>query len=530
MTPLRQAQALPAWPSASTVYAQQQALQDWLTGPGADSRLYVAANRPPYLADERGAVKQGLGGLASAFASLTRVIPMHWVSTRTPGESCVMPGQGAPERDKLILDWIEPSLREHQGHYDAIANGVLWLLQHRVDAPGALCFDAKRWRAWQEGYVAVNQQYARHLNERILASNQEAVVLVQDYHLYLLPGLLRALRPRQTRIAHFTHICWPEPEQWIPLPTPIRQAILKGMLGADLVGFQVEQDRQNFLAACTRFLGCEVDAARNSLTFEDRRIQVGVYPISIDPLDVAQRAQEANVLAHVAPTAGSQKQQWILQVARTDPSKNIVRGLEAFAYLLRSKPMWQGRVAWLGLLPLSRQSCPVYRRYYRKIQRLGDRLNARWGRPDWQPVSILTDHDPSRALALMRAYNVLLVNSIADGMNLVAKEGPIVNTQAGVLVLSETVGACQELGHTALLVNPYDVIDTARALEEALLMPLFKRRHALRQQQQQILGNTIYAWALAQLRDLYRGLTDTPTPVSRGLKNQKRGKSWRVGA
>ncbi|MEB3223174.1 MAG: trehalose-6-phosphate synthase [Candidatus Sericytochromatia bacterium] len=495
----------------AAAHEQRRALEAFCHRHLAGRRLWLASNRGPYELQERdGAIEatKGAGGLVTALGAFASVAPVHWVAaamTRAEAQLTREAGGAIPARwgiPPLHVSYVSPSREQYDGYYDGIANAVLWLLQHQVAHPTTEpTFDAETWQAWRAGYVAVNRQFAAHLGALAAREAAAPVFLVQDYHLYLVPQLLRE-RQAQAAIAHFTHIDWPGPDAWRPLPAEIRRAILEGLLGADLVGFQGRRHVANFLACCAEFLGAPTDPGRGEVEVAGRRVRVRAFPISIDPVALRLRARSAAVSRAGEAWADAERVRTIAVIARTDPAKNLWRTLRAYDHFLARCPDWQGRVRLVALLPASRQSCGPYRTHLEELLAEGEAIRHRWRRPGWEPIELHLEHDYDRAIALLTQYDVLLVNSLSDGMNLVAKEGPTVNRRAGQLIISEGAGAAEELCHASRIVNPYDVVALAEAMEAALGAHPTERRWALAAQRQAIGAHTIWAWAHAQLAEL----------------------------
>jgi trehalose 6-phosphate synthase len=406
---------------------------------------------------------------------------------------------------QLAVSFVTPSPTQYQRYYDEVSNSVLWFLQHNItNPPTHPTFDQALWEAWEHGYVAVNRQFADALAAAADLDSQPPVFMIHDYHLYLVPGLLRQRFP-DAPIQHFTHIAWPSPDAWRQLPSAIREAILVNMLGSDVVGFHCERYALNFLRTCDELLGLPVDWDARAVTVDERVVRVRAYPISIDPAQLLAMVDDPEVKELERTFMANRPPRLILQVARTDPSKNILRSFHAYEHFLALYPQYVGEVQFLGLLPASRQTTELYKEYFDELCQVAHRINEEYARPGWLPIELFFENDYARAIAAMKRYDVLVVNSIADGMNLVAKEGPIVNQRAGVLLLSEAAGAVDELGGASLVVNPFDLVGMANAFHEALAMPLAERQQALAAQRTAIAANTIYRWAHDQLADLVPG-------------------------
>jgi trehalose 6-phosphate synthase len=391
---------------------------------------------------------------------------------------------------------------DYDRYYNVLANPLLWFVQHELWPTGlAPDIDHGTWEAW-EAYRRVNAAFAEAVVEEADAAGDGVSVLLHDYQLYLVGADVRAARPDLV-LSHFVHIPWPGRGAWRVLPTDLREAIGRGLLACDVVGFHVESYVSEFLAFCEALPGTVVDWQRRSVRSNGRETLARAYPISVDPDEFDGLASSPAVLSAEETLLAERPERLILRVDRTDPSKNIVRGLKAFDRLLEERPEWRGRVRFLVLLDPSRLEVPEYSDYLAAIQRTARAVGERWATPDGTPAIELRIHDNfPEAVAAYRQYDVLLVNALADGMNLIAKEAPLVNARDGVLVLSETVGAHDELGPFALSVNPFDIQGQADALHEALAMPVAERARRSAALQAHVREHDVRAWLAAQLADL----------------------------
>ncbi|KIZ13654.1 alpha,alpha-trehalose-phosphate synthase (UDP-forming) [Streptomyces natalensis] len=454
--------------------------------PGAD--VLVASNRGPvsYTVEEGGALtaKRGGGGLVSGLSAIGPDTDAVWV--------CAALGEGdreAVRRTGGLLDVAETGGQRvrmldipaevHAAAYNGIANSVLWFVHHMLyQTPLEPVFDTE-FRAQWASYEAYNTAFAEAL---AAAAAPGAAVLVQDYHLALVPGMLRESRP-DLRIAHFSHTPWAPAEYFAMLPDDIQQKLVMGLLGADQANFLTQRWARAFMGCCQQALGndCEALWPRDEepylRTFPPgltaRRTSIGVYGLGADAEFLRERAFRPDVeerLAALREQIGGPDRKTIVRVDRTELSKNIVRGLLAYRRLLADRPQWRERVVHLAFAYPSRQDLAVYREYTAQVGRLAEEINAAYGTAGWQPVVLHVKDDFARSLAAYRLADVALVNPIRDGMNLVAKEVPVVSERGCALVLSREAGAYQELGEDALGVNPYDVTATAQALHEALSM------------------------------------------------------------
>ncbi|SMQ17185.1 trehalose 6-phosphate synthase [Streptomyces sp. Ag82_O1-12] len=421
------------------------------------AQVLVASNRGPvsYTVGEDGSLeaKRGGGGLVSGLSAIGSDADALWVCSALSDGDREAVRRGVGEDGVRMLD-IPADV--HADAYNGIANSVLWFVHHMLyQTPLEPVFDAEFRRQWAS-YEAYNRAFAQALAEE---AARGAAVVVQDYHLTLVPGMLRELRP-DLRIGHFSHTPWAPPEYFRMLPDDVAGQVLRGMLGADRLGFLTERWAEAFTACAERFAG-GLGGTR-----------VGVHGLGADADFLRKRAHEPDVEERMAALRQEigEGRRTIVRVDRTELSKNIVRGLLAYRRLLEAHAEWRERVVHVAFAYPSRQDLAVYRDYTAEVRRLADEINAEYGTPGWTPVLLNLKDDFARSLAAYRLADVALVNPIRDGMNLVAKEVPVVSDAGCALVLSREAGAHEELGEDAITVNPYDVTGTAAALHEALSM------------------------------------------------------------
>ncbi|SBW29044.1 glucosylglycerol-phosphate synthase [Candidatus Protofrankia californiensis] len=374
--------------------------------------------------------------------------------------------------------------------YNAVANRTLWFVLHLLYAPASQpSFGAAFQRDWQ-AYETYNAMFAEALAREAAPG---AAVLIQDYHLTLVPAQLRRLRP-DLRIAHFSHTPWAPPEYFRMLPDDVARAVVQGMLGADRLGFLTPEWAEAFCRCAEVVLPADVEVDRGSddmgrgsgdvdgaggprLRYRGRVVRIGVHPLGVDGDSLIERASGHDVAARAAEMrdliAGRRV---IVRVDRTELSKNIVRGLDAYRELLRNYPQWRGRVVHIVCAYPSRHDLPEYREYTAAVQRIVEEIEDEFATATWLPVRLEVNDDYPRSLAALSLAEVLVVNPIRDGMNLVAKEGTVLSRPGAALVLSREAGVCAEMADDALVVNPFDVSATARALHTALLMAADERR------------------------------------------------------
>ena len=484
-------------------------------------RLIVVSNRGPvsFGRDGTGArvARRGGGGLVTALRSLVRSHRVTWIASamthedrRVAAEAGGAPveeraSDGSPYRLRLVshdeaaFDW----------YYNVVANPTLWFLQHYLWALArAPSVDHGLHHAWSEGYAAVNESFAEAVVAELDAA-PDSVVFFHDYHLYLAPRIVRDRRPDAT-LAQFIHIPWAQPDYWCTLPDPMRRAIHDGLLANDVVGFHTRRWRRNFLHAAAEILGVESDYENGTVSYEGHTVLVGANPISVDPEEFEDLAGSDAVLAREREILDRHRGRIVLRVDRTDPSKNVVRGFRAFELFLDAHPELHGEVTMLALLDPSRQDIPEYSEYLGAIQRAAREVNDRFQGGGWNPIDLQIDDDFLQAVAAYKQFDVLLVNAIFDGMNLVAKEAPLVNERGGVLVLSENAGAHEELGEWALSVNPFDVAGQADAIYEALMLPEAERCRRQEAIRAHIHEHDLLRWIGTQLADVDRVAAHAP--------------------
>jgi trehalose 6-phosphate synthase len=391
--------------------------------------------------------------------------------------------------------------------YSVISNPLLWFVQHGLYGLATAPEITKREHdAFDDGYVVVNERFAEVVCEEVERHGGRAVVLIQDYHFYLVAERVRRRCPDAV-LSHFVHIPWPGPDGWAVLPPRMRDRILHGFLGNDVVAFHTEGFARNFVLCCQQLLGLPVDLTDLTVRVEGRTVRARHYPISIEVEALEQLADSDEVAAHrraIERDLLSDDRCLLLRVDRTDPSKNIVRGFRAFEQLLLDHPEWVGKVTFLAMLQPSRLDVPEYADYVSRIGATVARINARYAREGQAPIELRLQEDLAYAVAAYSVCDVLVVNAVADGMNLVVKETAVVNRRDGVLALSERTGAHAELGAFAVTLFPFDVQQQADALHAALSMERSERADRLRAAAAVVRANDVGKWLTAQLDDLLR--------------------------
>ena len=479
---------------------------------GGDAVVFLSNRGPVKYGRQDGerTTSRGGGGLVTALSGLAgRLDDAVWICGALTEEDVAVArehdgnafdaGDGHAE---LLVRMVDTDAEEQRKFYSVIANPLLWFVQHYLwalsDAPD---ITRRELDAFENGYVPVNERFADAVAEEVDARGGEVTVMVQDYHFYLVPELLRARCP-DVFLHHFVHIPWPQPDAWRVLPRPMREAVLRGVLGNDIVAFHTEHYARNFLLGCQELLDLPVDLEGLKVQVDDRTVRTRWYPISIDPDALEERAGSAEVCKVAEDLAARRRDHLILRVDRADLSKNIVRGFKAYDTLLDDHPELRERVTFLALIQPSREDVEEYSAYLDRIKRVVADVNLKHGTADWQPIDLRLQDDMDTALAAYKLYDLLVVNAIFDGMNLVAKEAVIVNQRHGVLALSENTGAHEEMGAFALTVHPFDIQQQADAFWEALCMEEDERKQRAEACAAIVRGNDIDKWLAEQLEDV----------------------------
>ncbi|MDQ3946478.1 MAG: trehalose-6-phosphate synthase [Actinomycetota bacterium] len=421
--------------------------------------MIVVSHRGPvsFSAEEDGTYRssRGAGGVVSGLAPLLSGTGATCVAAAISDDDRAAVKAGAatvPGFDLVLLD-LDPRL--HGLHYDVVSNGTLWPLFHGMfDLVRRPRFDGRFREAW-DAYVAVNEAFAAAAAK---AAGEGDVVLTQDYQLALVPGALRKARP-DLALVHFTHTPFCGPEGIRVLPEAVASELC-GSMGSVPAGFHTRRWVRNYAASAAEVLG---PVARLTSPF--------AAALGPDPADLAEAAASPEAQAAAArfgEVVGDRAV--VVRVDRLEPSKNIVRGFAVFDLLLESRPEWRERVVFVALAYPSRENLPEYLAYRQEVEQAARRVNQRWGTDDWQPVVLDTNDDYPTSVAALGGYDVLMVNPVRDGLNLVAKEGALLNRRDGVLCLSRGAGSFDELADAAIEIHAFDVLQGASALHAALSM------------------------------------------------------------
>ncbi len=469
-----------------------------------ESLLVVASNRGPVSFDRDGNDKlvptRGTGGLVTALSGVL-FRDATWVAAAiTDGDREIAKrGRAASAGADQRVRFVQIDRETYDGYYNQIANQILWFAHHYLfDVARTPRFGDDTVRAWAR-FVEVNQAFADVLARE---ANRHPVYLIQDYQLSLVPAMLRERVP-DARIVHFSHTPFAGPSYLRILPAHMREAVIRGMCWADVVGFQSPVWAENFALNVRSTPGIRVDLRSLRARVDARSIPIRSFPVAVPGHVIRETAARADVVAAARDIAEWQGEaKLLLRVDRLEPSKNILRGFLAYELFLKQHPEWRERVKFLSLLSPSREEMKAYQRYGEEAVAEADRINGAFGTPGWQPIDVRVQEDFHFAVAAYTRFDVLLVNPVYDGMNLVCMEGPLVNKRQGVLALSRNAGAFTRVGRHALGLNPFDIQETADAIREGLEMPTDDRARRARGLTRSVLAHSPETWLLSQLDEL----------------------------
>lgn len=451
------------------------------------SRLVLVTNREPFHFIERDAtlsIERTTGGLVAALEPAMQKSRGVWISARGAGEKV-----NAPANHPTPYQWepVDYEERHHEGYYFGFSNRVLWPIFHSMIG-NRMRFLRNEWQDYQK----VNRAFTEAAFKQCRAGD---LIWVHDYQLCLVPASLRELAlPKNTRLGFFLHIPFPCYDLFRTLPWG--QELLRGMLGADLIGFHIDEYCQHFFDCVEAILKLPCDRKRGIIKLDGREVKVKALPIGIDVKSVQALAQDPSVVQkslELREQIGTDK--IIVGVDRLDYTKGIYKRLLAFETLLKSRPSYRGKVSLVQVAVPSRAEITQYKELREDIEGLVGHINGIYAKPSWTPITYLCRSLPFNELvAFYLAGDIGLVTPFRDGMNLVAKEFVAAHTQRpATLILSELAGAAEELDQ-ALLVNPYDVDGIADALDRALSMPLDEQKRRMKILNTNLAQNDVFHW------------------------------------
>jgi len=447
--------------------------------------VVIVSNRGPvsFRRDEHGALvgRRGAGGLVSGLAPLVAGSDALWIAAALSDDDRAAAAEGVVEAGGLRVQVLAPDRSDLGLAYDVVSNETLWFAHHgMLDHYRTPTFDRAWYEAW-DAFGRVNAAFAAAVAE---AAPRDAAVLVQDYHLPLVGPALAAERP-DLRCVHFSHTPFARPAELAVLPEAVRAVLLGGMAAHRACGFHSE-----------RWAG----AARGAARAVGHDLATFVAPLGPDPDDLAATAgSEACVAAGAELDELVGDRLFLVRVDRIELSKNIQRGFLAYDHLLEAHPEWRERVTFGAFVYPSRQDVPAYRHYREDVEATIDRVNERWGTAGWQPIAYDPTDDYPRSVAALRRADAVLVNPVRDGLNLVAKEAPLLSDRDAVLLLSAGAGAWDELEGAALAVDAWDVVAAGEALHRALSMGRAERAERAADLRRRVTRHSPATWLAAQL-------------------------------
>lgn len=473
--------------------------------------LIMASDRGPaiYSMGPDGCLRadRGNGGLVTALTPIVETIQATWLFSGTTegmrapvdqsGDSLPkLPGQRASLKPVDIASQI------YEPFYN-VASTKLWLLHHGMfSGDQDSTWDESLLDSWCTGYVPVNEAFAQAIVDEAAGHEESPLLLIQDIHLYLVARLVRETLP-DAKILHFVHPPWPSPKFWKALPHDITQSIFDSLLHVDILGLQTNRDVDAFLKCVATFAPqAKVRAQDKSVEYRGRVMQVTNYPVAASTADLERTAVSSAVREQRCQLNELRNEHTVVRVDRVDPIKNIPAGFRAFGQLLELHPEFHAKVNFIACLVPGPSDIPEYAACKREIDQEVDAVNRRFGRDNWTPVTVFYEDNYHRSIAALIMYDVLLVNPITDGMNLVSKEGSFVNQKDGVLVLSATAGAYGQLQEGAIPIEPHDIEGTASAIYRALTMSSRERKTRSAALRQAVSRDDVADWLRQQVLDL----------------------------
>lgn len=489
-------------------YPQEKKILEFLN----NRNLILASNRGPVefqREKDEIVMKRGAGGLVATLLPLMEALNGVWVaSAMSPEDEAIArkyPDNRVPITDedpKFCVSFVLSDPEQYKEYYSVISNPLLWFVQHNMwNSPYSPDIDDDIHHAWKEGYELINHRFAEKIVHEAKRTQKEPLIMIQDYHLYLCPNLIRK-ELKNLFLSQFIHIPWPQCDYFNIIPEYMRSAIMEGLLSNNLLGFHIQRYVTNFLQ-CAESFAEEIDYEKGLVYYNNNVTQVRNYPISVDynsltDLSCTNRVcEKENVINEI------KKDKFLFfRSDRADLSKNIIRGFKAYSLFLDKYPEYKGKVKFLSIGKPTRQQIKEYDDYIKQIKRTVTEINQKHSQDGWKPIECRFVSDYGLCIACFKNYDCLVVNPIADGMNIVPKEASIINEQNGVLVLSENAGCYEELKEHALTVNPFDITQTANAFYQAVKMSEEERSRRLNGLKHIIKERTIYHWISEQFDDI----------------------------
>lgn len=477
-----------------------------------NKNLIIASNRGPveffYDDNNNTRMKTGAGGLVSTLIPLIKKTKGTWIASamtsanieiagKFPGNKIPVP----PKNPEFNVQLIVLDKKKYDEFYNTFNNSFLWFIYHYL-LNLTYTPDGDLHHAWQS-YQYVNQKFAENIINEVNSSGKKPLIMLHDIHLQTCSTYIRK-KCDDIFLSHFIHIPWPQPDYFSILPDYMEKAIVEGLLSSNIVGFHIERYVKNFLMTCKKYAD-EVDFKNNIVYHKDHETFVKNYPISVDTKKMNELARSDEVLKqeqYVKKIKGNNF--LIYRTERTDPSKNIIRGFKAYDLFLERHPEFRGKVTFFITGVSTRENVKEYREYRARVNDIISDINEKYSKKEWKPIVSHFEAEYSLVTAALKNYDCLLINSINDGMNIVPKEGSVVNENNGVLILSKTTGAYDELKENSVTINALDISETADAIYKAVTMEHDQRERCLNGLKKTIYQYDVYNWIGEQFNDIQK--------------------------
>ncbi|HML06154.1 MAG TPA: trehalose-6-phosphate synthase [Methanobacterium sp.] len=454
-------------------------------------------------------MKKGAGGIVPTLFPIMENANGIWIASAMTTSDIEMADK---YQNKIPIPLENPKFRAHliklntekyDEFYNTFINSLLWFIHHYMwNLAYTPEINEDTHKSWQS-YEYVNQKFAEKIIEEINSSNKEPIVMLQDIHLQTCPSYIRK-NFEEVVLSQFIHIPWPQPDYFGILPEYMQKSIIEGLLANDIIGFHIKKYVKNFLMLCEKYAD-EVDFKNNIVHYNGRKINVNNYPISVDILGLKKLAKTDEVLKNEEYVKKIKDNNFLIyRTERTDLSKNILRGFKAYDLFLRKHPEFQEKVTFFITGMSTRENVKEYLDYKIKVNDIITEINKKYSKNGWKPIVSHFNAEYSMVTAALKNYDCLLVNSIHDGMNIVPKEGAVLNENNGVLILSETTGAYDELKEYSININALDISKTADAIYKAVMMEQNERKKRLKGLKEIINQYDVYNWIGEQFNDIQK--------------------------
>jgi len=455
-------------------------------------------------------MKTGAGGMIPTLLPIMEKAKGIWIASAMNDADAEMAEKyqqskiPVPEDNpKFYVSLIIHDSNEYHEFYNVMNNPLIWFIHHYMwNLYNTPKIDENIHNAWKS-YENINQKFAEKIIHEVNSCEKKPLILLQDFQLEICPGYIRE-QFKDIFLSHFIHIPWPQPDYFQIFPDYIRKSMIEGLLSNNIIGFHIKKYIKNFLMTCESYAD-HIDWENDIVYYNGRKTYVKKYPISVDDKKLIESSKSEKVLKYEEYVKKIKGSNFLFyRTERTDPSKNIIRGFNAYDIFLEKYPEFQEKVTFFITGVTTRQDVKEYRDYKVEVNEIIDDINNKYSKNGWKPIVPHFDADYSLVIAAFKNYDCLLVNSIYDGMNIVPKEGSIVNENNGILILSETTGAYDELKDYSININAFDIKDTVDALYQAVMMSHEERGERLAGLKKIISSYNVYSWMGEQFQDIQK--------------------------